>query len=102
VKSGKDALEQLFKGIVPDLIILDILMPNMDGWETYGRIRAISLLHQVPIIFLSSISEQDEIDRAYAMGAADFVVKPHKEKELFDRINTVLEKEAGKEIKSIP
>ncbi len=57
-KSGKEALDYLFHGYVPDLIMLDILMPDMDGWETFGRLRAISKLHEVPILFMSSINDK--------------------------------------------
>ncbi len=85
-KSGKEALDHLFHGLIPNLIILDILMPDMDGWETFGRLRAISKLHEVPIVFLSSINDQKEIDRAFDMGAADFLVKPCSSKEFMGRI----------------
>ena len=92
VKSGKEALECLLKGLVPDLIVLDILMPNMDGWEAFGRIKAISLLHNVPIVFLSAINEKEEIDRAFEMGAADFITKPINGKDFFDRIKKAIKK----------
>ena len=91
-KSGKEALERLFKGYIPDLIILDIIMPNMDGWETYGRLRAISLLHNVPIMFLSFVSEKPEIDRAYEMGAVDFITKPYNNSDFRKRIKKALKK----------
>jgi len=91
-KSGKEALDHLFHGLVPDLIMLDILMPDMDGWETFGRLRAISVLHEVPIIFLSSVNDKEEIDHALDMGAADFIVKPFNSKEFLERIGKAIKK----------
>ena len=93
-RSGREALDHMIRGFAPDLILLDILMPNMDGWETFGRLRAVSLLREAPIVFLSSLNEKDEIDRAYRMGAADFIVKPFEEKDFHDRIKKVLNIEA--------
>ena len=90
-RSGKEALEHLTHGLVPNLILLDILMPDMDGWETFGRLKAISLLHVVPIIFLSAVTEKDEIDRAYNMGAAGFVTKPYEEEDLLGMVKKVLD-----------
>jgi CheY-like chemotaxis protein len=92
-KSGKEALEHLFHGLVPDLILLDILMPNMDGWETFGRLRAVSRLQEVPIVFLSSINARAEIRRAFDMGAADFFVKPFNIIEASERIKKVIKKQ---------
>jgi len=91
-KSGKEALDYLFHGHVPDLIMLDILMPDMDGWETFGRLRAISKLHEVPILFLSSINDKDEIDRAYDMGAVDFIIKPCNSTDLLERVKKAVKK----------
>jgi CheY-like chemotaxis protein len=93
-KSGKEALDHLFHGLVPDLIMLDILMPDMDGWETFGRLRAVSVLHEVPIIFLSSVNDKKEIDRAFDMGAADFIVKPCNHEEFLARIGKAIKKES--------
>ena len=90
-KSGKEALEYLTRGNVPDLIILDILMPDMDGWETFGRIKAISLLHSVPIFFLSSVNDQAEIDKAYNLGASGFLTKPYDAEDLLAEIKKVLD-----------
>jgi len=92
-KSGKEALNHLFHGLVPDLIMLDILMPDMDGWETFGRLRAVSVLNEVPIIFLSSVNDKSEIDRAFDMGAADFIVKPFNSKEFLERVSKAIKKE---------
>jgi PleD family two-component response regulator len=91
-KSGREALDYLFHGHVPDLIMLDILMPDMDGWETFGRLRAISKLHEVPILFLSSINDENEIERAYDMGAVDFIIKPCNSTELSERVKKAVKK----------
>ena len=95
-KSGKEALGYLLKGIAPSLILLDIVMPHMDGWETFNRLKAISCLQDVPIAFLTSLKESNEMDRAYAMGAADFIMKPVEKDDLLARVRNILEKRESK------
>jgi CheY-like chemotaxis protein len=91
-KSGKEALENLIKGVIPNLILLDILMPDLDGWETFNRLRAISFLQDVPIVFLTSVVESNEVKRAEEMGAADYITKPYDKDDLLDRIEKILQK----------
>jgi CheY-like chemotaxis protein len=91
-KSGKDALEYLLKGAVPNLILLDILMPNLDGWETFNRLRAISFLKDVPIVFLTSVTESAEVEHAQEIGAADYITKPYKKDDLLGRVEKILAK----------
>jgi len=91
-KSGREALSLMVRGTAPDLILLDIMMPNMDGWETFNRLKAISCLQNVPIVFLSSATETSAVERAYEMGAADFIGKPLTKKNLRDRIRKTLNK----------
>jgi putative two-component system response regulator len=91
-KSGKDALEYMLSGVVPNLILLDILMPNLDGWETFNRLRAISFLQDVPIVFLTSVSESAEVEHAQEIGAADYITKPYNKDDLLDRIEKILNK----------
>jgi len=93
VKSGKDALGYLYDGsFVPRLILLDILMPEMDGWEVFNRVKALSLLKNVPIIFLTAVNTTSEEKRAYEMGAADFITKPYVREDLLERIVKVIGK----------
>jgi CheY-like chemotaxis protein len=89
-KSGKEALGYLIKGVVPNLILLDILMPDLDGWETFNRLRAISFLQDVPIVFLTSVAEPEEVERAQDIGAADYITKPYDKDDLLNRIDKVL------------
>jgi putative two-component system response regulator len=91
VRSGKDALDHLLHGPVPNLLLLDILMPDMDGWETFKRIKAISFLKNVPIVFFTSITETTEEKRAFAMGVADYIKKPYTPEELLDRVKIIIE-----------
>jgi putative two-component system response regulator len=84
--SGKEAIEHLLKGSTPDLILLDIIMPEMDGWETFHRIKAISLLKDIPIMFLTSETEESIEKKAFEIGAVDYIKKPFKREDLLNRI----------------
>jgi len=91
--SGNDALKYFYgKNFTPDLILLDILMPFMDGWEVFNRIKAIGFLKNVPIAFLTSVDGVEAIDKAFKLGSADFITKPYKQDELKKRIKKILEK----------
>jgi CheY-like chemotaxis protein len=89
-KSGKAALGLFYQGLVPKLILLDIIMPEMDGWDTYERIRAISGLHDTPTAFFTSSDDPKDIQKAREMGAADYIKKPLKRDDLLNRIGKIL------------
>ncbi|MCL1813749.1 MAG: methyl-accepting chemotaxis protein [Treponema sp.] len=76
VSSGEKALEKFFQGLVPNLVLLDLIMPEMDGWNTYDRIKRISELHQVPIAFFTVSDDPKDINRAREIGAVDYIKKP--------------------------
>jgi len=94
--SAKEALGFLSKGLIPNLIILDILMPDIDGWETFNLIKGISLLRDVPIAFLTSLDGDDDKKEANRMGAADFITKPFEADELIKRIGSIIAKHEAK------
>ena len=89
VTSGKLALQALKEQAV-DLILLDVLMPEMDGFKVCHRIRAQPQLAEVPIIFLSAEDDKTFIVRALDAGAVDYVIKPFNEAELVSRVRTHL------------
>jgi len=74
----------------PNLIFLDLVMPDTDGWHTYERIRGISNLHKVPIAVFTASDDQGDINRAKEMGAADYIKKPCTRKDLLRRIEDIL------------
>jgi putative two-component system response regulator len=92
VRSGKEALACIIKGLNPDLILVDIALPSMDGWEIYNRLRAISYLTEVPIAFLSSENAEKDKNRAIEIGAAEYFIKPFNEEDLQLRIAKIFEK----------
>lgn len=84
--NGKDGLK-VFSQQQPDLVVLDVMMPDMDGWETCYRIRQIST---VPIIFLTGRQTIDDKVSGLKLGADDYLVKPFLPDELLARVETVL------------
>ena len=93
VKSGAEALEFLSKGrIIPDLILLDILMPVMDGWIVFDKINDIAALKFTPIMFYTSLDEESAKEKAYELGAVDYITKPCEKSVLQSRIKETLEK----------
>jgi len=86
VTNGIDGLQSVYKD-QPDLVILDVMMPRMDGWETCLRIREVS---QVPIIMLTAKEEEAHKVKGFECGADDYVTKPFSFAELMARVGAVL------------
>jgi CheY-like chemotaxis protein len=91
-KSGKEALGLFYQGLVPQMILLDIVMPGMGGWDTYERIRAIGGLHDIPIAFFTSSDDPKDKQRAREMGAVDYIKKPVNKTELLNRVGKFIKK----------
>ena len=90
VKSCEEALKRLYHGLAPCVILLDLVMPGTDGWQTYERIRGISNLHNVPIAIFTVSDDPTDKNRAKEMGAADYIKKPTTQDELLKRIEKIL------------
>jgi two-component system KDP operon response regulator KdpE len=84
--NGKDGLQQV-REEMPDVVLLDIMMPGMDGFETLRRIRQFS---QVPVLFLSAKGEEEDRIKGLELGADDYINKPFSHRELVSRIRAVL------------
>ena len=90
VKSGKIALQFMHK-IKPDLILLDILMPDLDGYEVCQVIKKKSQYREIPIIFLSAVSDLGDKVKAFNLGACDYVTKPFEAVEVLARVSYQIE-----------
>ena len=87
---GESAIEQA-EYVHPDLVLLDIMMPGIDGFETCRRFKSNALLVDVPIIFMSALSEADKKVKGLELGAVDYVTKPFQQDEVVARVKLHLQ-----------
>jgi len=88
--SGKQALEMVLSDTY-DLILLDIMMPEVDGFEVCRRLSEIPESKAIPVIFLTAKTDKDDLLRGFDVGAVDYVTKPFNSAELLARVHTHLE-----------
>lgn len=89
-KDGVEALERIAEIGVPDLVLLDIMMPRLDGYEVCKRIRQKHPLYELPILMLTAKDKAKDLAEAFAVGANDYLVKPFDNTEIIARVNTLL------------
>jgi diguanylate cyclase (GGDEF)-like protein len=88
-EDGKDALE-IAQEEQPSLILLDVLMPGMDGFETCRYLKDNSDTHSIPVIFMTALSDTLNKVKAFKLGAVDYITKPFQQEEVLARVNTHL------------
>lgn len=86
---GQSALEQI-QFIQPDIILLDVMMPGIDGFETCNRLKADPATAPIPVLFMTGLSELDDLLRGFGEGALDYIVKPIRPAEVLARIEVHL------------
>ncbi len=86
---GPEALEKV-KHINPDLILLDVMMPKMSGFEVCSRLKNDPATTQIPVIMVTALNEMGDIERAIDSGTDDFISKPVNSLELRTRVKTML------------
>lgn len=72
---GIQAIKQLRDGLIPDIILLDLMMPNVDGKEFLLEMRNFPNLSLVPVLVLSNLSQQEDIAESFALGAKEYIIK---------------------------
>ncbi|MBE9155854.1 response regulator [Nodosilinea sp. LEGE 06152] len=92
-EDGESALEKAHYA-APDLILLDILMPGMDGFETCRRLKGSQSTAAIPVIFLTALTDTPEKVKGFALGAVDFITKPLQYEEVLARVKTHLRLQA--------
>lgn len=85
-KSGESALERL-QSVSPDLILLDVMMPGIDGFETCRRLKASSVTQEIPVIFMTALSDSVDRVKGLTLGAVDYLTKPLQQEEVLARVN---------------
>lgn len=87
---GQEGLKYLEQGDMPDLIVADIQMPNLDGYEFIKNVRASGFFKNIPVIMLSGIESSNERVKCLKLGADDYLVKPFNPEELAIRIENLI------------
>lgn len=96
-QNGRNALQQTREKNY-DLILLDIMMPDMDGYEVLERLKADEKIDSIPVIFLTAKTDKESIIRGFEMGAVDYLTKPFNMEELMVRVKTHLELKYTREL----
>ena len=88
--SGPDALEKLASGEKPDLILLDIIMPGMSGFEVLSTIKESDDICDIPVIIISGLADENDEEKGLLLGAVDYITKPFKNSIVIARVKTHL------------
>ncbi len=92
--NGAEALEKAtqmaINGEFPELILMDVRMPRMTGYEACKRIKADERLHHIPVAFLSAKGQESEVKEGYEVGAVDYIVKPFAPDQLTSKVEELL------------
>ncbi len=92
---GQDGLDKV-KAFNPDLILLDLVMPKMDGMEMLQRLKGDNELRDIPVVILTNLSDYERISEALSLGAMDYLVKAnYKLEDLLDKVKTVVARGRG-------
>ncbi len=88
-QNGEEALERVSHPL-PDIILLDVMMPGLDGFETCRRLKANEVSREIPIIFMTALTDVGSKLKGFEMGGVDYVTKPIEYQEVIARLNTHL------------
>ncbi len=89
--NGEKALVDIKKKM-PDLVLLDVLLPKLDGFSVLEKLKADAAVKDIPVILLTNLGQQDDVQRGLDRGAADYLIKTHfKPSEVVDKVKKVLE-----------
>jgi DNA-binding response OmpR family regulator len=89
-KNGEDGFEKI-KNENPDLVLLDLILPGIDGFEVLKQVREKQIAKETPIIILSNLGQKDDVDKGMSLGAVDFLIKAHfTPQEIIEKIKSFL------------
>ncbi|MDI6591442.1 MAG: response regulator [Patescibacteria group bacterium] len=88
---GKEGLRKTSE-IIPDLVVLDIVLPQIDGWEFLKKIKANEELKKIPVVILSNLGQKGEVEKGLKLGAAKYLIKAHyTPSQVIEEIKEILE-----------
>ncbi|HMB01937.1 MAG TPA: response regulator [Spirochaetota bacterium] len=90
--SGEECLEKLEKGEMPDLILLDIMMPGLSGYEVCEKIRKNEKYNEIKIVMLTAKGQKGDAEEGLKAGADDYIIKPFDPYELIEQVKEIMER----------
>jgi CheY-like chemotaxis protein len=75
--NGREAIEKLENGLKPDILLLDIVMPYMDGFDVLEAMKNREEWSEIPVVLLTNLSQKEDIDKGISLGAKDYLIKSH-------------------------
>jgi len=88
--NGEECLK-ILESLKPDLVLLDVVMPKLDGFDVLRRIKSSQDSSSVPVVILSNLGQKEEIERAMSLGAKDYIIKANfTTKEIVEKLNSIL------------
>lgn len=100
-KSGSSAFAMLQSGFMPDLILMDISMPDMDGYQTLELIYSIPEYREIPVIFVTALDSYMDEEKGFKLGAVDYITKPIRPSIVLERVKVHLELKAARDLLSV-
>ena len=91
-RDGKTAIE-IASDYLPDLILLDIIMPDMDGYEVISVLKSSEITKDIPVIFITGLDSSEDLEKGMALGAADYISKPFSATILKDKVSKHIKKD---------
>lgn len=92
--NGEECL-QMVSSVAPNVILLDVMMPRIDGYETCRRLKADPATQHIPVIFLTAKTQQFEVKQGLQVGAVGYLIKPFDPMTLYDQVVRLLEQSAA-------
>ncbi|MBI5742816.1 MAG: response regulator [Candidatus Niyogibacteria bacterium] len=90
-KSGEEAMERLRGGYAPEVVMFDIVMPNLDGFDMLAKIKEEKLVPEATFIVISNLGQKEDIDRMMKLGADDYLIKAHfTPTEIMNKVNDLI------------
>ena len=90
--SGEECLEKLAKGPLPNLVLLDIMMPGMSGYETCEKIRENKAYNGIKVVMLTAKGQKGDAEEGLKVGADDYIIKPFDPYELIEQVKEILDR----------
>lgn len=91
-KDGKDGLQKI-RDLKPDIVLLDVVMPALDGFEVLRTLNKEKMLEQTRVILLTNLGQKDDVERGLKLGAKDYIIKAHfTPSEVVEKVKAVLQK----------